>query len=426
VVALVVIVLVGAGMGTWFATRPAASATVTTRVVTVGYGTIQQTASATGTIEAANTADVDFAVSGHVNAVDVAVGQSVTAGQALASVDTTALTAQVDQAQATLDSDQSKLSADESSSSTTSDQLTADDAQVTAAQSALTAAQNSLGDATLASPIAGTVATLNLSVGQQVSGSSSSSNGSSSNASSSGGSGNSTGGSGLSGTSGTSGTSGAGSSSTGSSGGSSDSSSAQVVIVGSGSYVVNASVDDTEVGELQDGDQATITPSGATSPVYGQVASVGILGTDSSGVASFPVVIDVTGSPSGLYPGSTATVSIVVKELQNVLVVPTGAIQFANGDSTVTVVRNGSDVSQPVTLGSSSDGYTQVTSGLQTGDQVLERVVRLSTGSGSTSGTGSGRTGFGGGFGGGGFGGGGFGGGGFGGGFGGGGFGGGG
>ena len=41
-------------------------------------------------------------------------------------------------------------------------------------------------------------------------------------------------------------------------------------------------------------------------------------------MATFPVTIAVTGSPSGLYAGSTATVSIIVQQINNVVEVPDG------------------------------------------------------------------------------------------------------
>ena len=49
----------------------------------------------------------------------------------------------------------------------------------------------------------------------------------------------------------------------------SSSSSGQVVVVSTGSYVVNSTVSSSSVSQIQVGDQATITPSGATTPVYG-------------------------------------------------------------------------------------------------------------------------------------------------------------
>ena len=148
------------------------------------------------------------------------------------------------------------------------------------------------------------------------------------------------------------------------------------MVIGTDSYIVNATVDDTEIGEIADGDQVVITPTGATTPVYGTVGSISLIGTESSDVTTFPVVIDVTGNPTGLYAGATATVSIIVKQLNNVTEVPTGAISYGtNGQATVTKVVNGSHVVTNVTVGAAESGETQITSGVKAGDKMLEREV---------------------------------------------------
>ena len=61
----------------------------------------------------------------------------------------------------------------------------------------------------------------------------------------------------------------------------SGSSTGQIVVIGTDSYIVNATVDDTEIGEIADGDQVDITPSGDTTPVYGTVGSISLIGTAS-------------------------------------------------------------------------------------------------------------------------------------------------
>ena len=53
-----------------------------------------------GTLEPASQSDENFAVSGTVTAVNVKAGQTVTAGQVLATVDTTALSEDVNAAEA--------------------------------------------------------------------------------------------------------------------------------------------------------------------------------------------------------------------------------------------------------------------------------------------------------------------------------------
>jgi membrane fusion protein, macrolide-specific efflux system len=408
----VVVVLVAAGVGIW-ASQGSSAATPTFELVAAASSTLRQTVSSTGTIEPAQQANLNFATSGQVTAVDATVGQKVTAGKVLAKVSSASLSASVAQAEATEASDAAKLSSDQAAGSTvTAAQLTADETAVTAAENQVTDAKQALSEANLTSPITGVVAAVSLSVGQEVSGAGTSG---SSGAS---GSGSGTGGSATGGFSAASST---GASSSGSSGsGSTSSSSAQVVVISTSSYVVNATVDDTEVGSVQAGDQAVIVPDGATTSVYGVVSSVGLIASTTSGVATYPVTIAVTGNPGGLYPGASATVSLVVKQLSNATTVPTEALHYTSSGTEVYEMVDGRQVAHPVTVGMASGGETQILSGLSVGTKVVVQGLRAGGAGATTGGTGRGtRGGFGGegggfsGGGGGGFGGGGFGGGGF-------------
>jgi len=329
---------------------------ITTTTVAVTSGTIQQTVSSSGTIQPASQASLNFAVSGTVTAVDVKAGQTVAAGQVLASLGTTALSEQVSAAEAQLTAAQDRLSSDESSGAATS-QIDSDESSVTSAQSSLSTAQTDLNDASLTSTISGTVASVSLTLGQQVTGTGSG------------------GGSGSGANNGSSGT------------GSSGSSSPQIEVIGTNSYVVNTTVDDTQIGQIQDGDQVNITPTGSATPVYGTVGSISLIGSQSSGVTTFPVVVDVTGDPPGLYAGATADVSIIVKQLNNVTEVPTQAISYdSSGQATVTEVLNGAHVVKDVTVGASENGETQIISGISPGAKVLERQITFRAPGGGTGG----------------------------------------
>ena len=396
-----VVVLIGAavGLSLWLTSGSSTPTglSISTETVSANIGTIQQTVASSGTIEPASQAGLNFAVSGTVTAVDVKAGQTVTAGQVLATVDTTALSEDLSAAQAQLSAAEDRLSTDEGSGASAS-QVDSDEASVTSAESSVSTAQTNLNDASLTSTIAGTVASVDLTVGQQVTG-----------AGSGGGNG--------AGAASESSAANASSSDTGSSG---TGSSEQVVVVGTDSYIVDTTVDDTEIGQIQDGDQVDITPTGSTTTDYGTVASVSLIGSQSSDVTTFPVVVNVTGDPSGLFAGSTADVSIIVKQLNDVTEVPTAAISYnSSGQATVTEVVHGADVVKPVTVGAAENGETQITSGISAGAKVLERVVTFrgapGGGGGLFGGTGTRTTGgfTGGGFSGGGFSGGGFSGGGF-------------
>jgi multidrug efflux pump subunit AcrA (membrane-fusion protein) len=357
----VVVVAAAIALPLWLTSSSAAPVgfSVTTVTVPVTTGTIQQTVTSSGTIQPASQATLNFAVSGTVTAVNVKAGQTVTAGQTLATVDTTALTDQVNAAQAQLTAANDRLASDEANNASTS-QIDSDQSSITSAESSLSTAQTNLSDASLTSTISGTVASVNLTVGQQVSGT---------------GTGSGTGGNGSNGT------------------GSTGSSSGEIVVIGTNSYIVNTTVDDTQIGQIADGDQVVITPSsssrsgGTTATVYGTVGSTSLIGSQSSNVTTFPVVINVTGDPAGLYAGASADVSIIVKQLNNVTEVPTQAISYnTSGQAYVTEVVNGAHVVKDVTVGAAQNGETQIISGVAPGAKVLERQIKFNAPGGGTGG----------------------------------------
>jgi multidrug efflux pump subunit AcrA (membrane-fusion protein) len=364
VVALVVVLVAGASVGTWLGLRSTAS-TLSYQLVPAISTTLSQALSVTGTIEPATTATLSFSAQGTVTAVDVTVGQHVTDGQVLATMSSPTLQEQADQANATLAQDQATLSQDQASGASSA-QIAADQASIASDQSQVDAAKSALSGATLVAPTSGIAATVGYTVGEQLAGGGGGSGGS-------GGAGS--GGSGGSGGGGGSGGSGGG----GGSGGSGSSSPSITVI--SSNDVVNANVNASVVNEIKAGDQAVIIPEGGGAPVQGTLASVGLVANTSTGVATYPVVIDVAGTPSGLFGGASASVSIIYKRAANVLAVPTAALNPGpGGRSTVQVMIGGRQVTRTVTTGITSGGLTQVTGGLSAAEKVVVYIVRFGGG----------------------------------------------
>src|SRR6185437_8315166 len=96
------------------------------------------------------------------------------------------------------------------------------------------------------------------------------------------------------------------------------------------------------LAKIKKGLQAVVTLTGATQPIYGTVASVGIIANTSSSTsqtsgntASFAVTIDVTEAQKGLFAGASATVSIIVEQRDDVLTVPTAALSTVDGKTVV-------------------------------------------------------------------------------------------
>ncbi|HJT04937.1 MAG TPA: biotin/lipoyl-binding protein [Pseudonocardiaceae bacterium] len=348
------------------------------RLGTASLGMIRQTVSATGTIAAAQQANLNFGVAGQVTAVPVAVGQQVKAGQVLATVDAASLPSQVAQARAAVAASQAKVASDEASGASAA-QINADNAALTSSNAQLTVAQQNLARSSLVAPFDGTVAAITLTAGQQVSGASSTGAGASTSASG--------------------GPSAAAASST-TSAQTTSAANAQIVVISTGTYIVNANVDDTQVSQLRSGEQAVIVPNGSTGPIFGTVASVGMIGSQSSGVTNYPVTINVTGSSGNLPIGATAQVSIIVKQLSDVIVVPRAAVHFEGGQSVVYQLSGGQQVAHPVTVGLSAGGQTQITGGLAAGSRIVLPAAPAGSGTGRTGGLGGGFGGAGGGFGG--------------------------
>jgi membrane fusion protein, macrolide-specific efflux system len=386
-VSVAVIAVLAIGIATYAATRGggAAAAGTSTTAQTVATGTIKQSVSATGTLAPANQASLTFPVSGQVTAVDVAVGDKVKTGQVLAKIDAASLAVGVAQAKASVATAQAKVDADATNGADAT-QTAADQAAVTAANNQLASAQSQEAQATMTSTIDGVVATVNLVKGQTVSATSTS------------------GSSGTSGTSGTGTTGGGGAGGTGGTGTSSSSTSstttAQILVIGTGSWIVNATVDASSVGLIAKGEQAQLTVTGSTAPVYGTISSIGLVSSSTTNTASYPVVVAVTGSPSGLHDGAGVTASLIYKQYTNVLVVPSTALhRNSSGGQYVEQVTNGKTVNTTVKVGVASAGQTQITSGLKAGDQILVPVLptRRPGTTGTTNRGGTGGGGFGGG-----------------------------
>jgi macrolide-specific efflux system membrane fusion protein len=367
VAAAVVIVLAGGGAA-WAKTRGSSTPGPTTQLVAAKVATVTQTVSASGTIAAANEADLSFATSGRVTRVLVASGDRVTKGQPLAMVGTASLTASYAAAKAQRDAAESTAASDGSLSSA---QRAADAAQVTAAKAGVTDARQALADATLRSTIAGTVTSIDLTRGEAVSGSGTSS-------------------SDTTGTTGTTASSGrgtaVGATSSASTSTATTSSGSQVVVQSAGT-IVNGSVDDTEVQQVKKGQSVAITPDGATSTVPGVVTSVSSVPSSSAGVVTFPVVVRITGHPKGVYAGATATMTITTTHVPNVLEIPTLAITYSGSNASVQVRQGGSTVKRSVTLGTAYGLESQVLSGIKAGEKV---VVTIPTFAGRVGGTGGG------------------------------------
>jgi HlyD family secretion protein len=141
---LAALVLGTAILGGTIVYAQASKVTTTYRTALVTYGTITQSIGMAGNLTPVSEADLNFPSAGAVQSVYVKVGDSVGAGAPLATIDSTLLSAQLLQAQATLSSAQAKLSQDRAGA--TGQSLTSAQNAVNSALVSVNNAQTSLAD----------------------------------------------------------------------------------------------------------------------------------------------------------------------------------------------------------------------------------------------------------------------------------------
>jgi HlyD family secretion protein len=136
--------------------------------------------------------------------------------------------------------------------------------------------------------------------------------------------------------------------------------------------VVDVSVSEVDVNHIAVGDNVAVTFDAINNKVYdGVVSQVGESGIDNSGVIKFNVSITLTDPDELIKPGFTAVSTITTDHAEGVLLVPVSAIHTLNGQKVVVIRRNGLLTTLPVTLGATSEMYSELIDGdLQEGDQV--------------------------------------------------------
>ncbi len=198
-------------------------------------------------------------------------------------------------------------------------QIASDQANIDSAEADLTNAEQSLNEATLNSPISGTVVSVAIAAGDTVS---------------------------------------------------ADSSTDIVTIIGTKSYEVEGTLDSSQVPSVKVGQSATVQVDGANGSLDGTVSQVGPV-QSSDGDYTYPVVVDLPATNDTLFTGSTANLVIDTGSVSNVVAVPTSAVETAGTRTYVLEFDKGVLTRKVIKVGMVGDTYTQVVSGLSSGQSVV-------------------------------------------------------
>ncbi len=192
---------------------------------------------------------------------------------------------------------------------------------VDAAQADVAVAEQAIAQATIVSPIAGTVQAVNLAVGDTVTAGSTTSN---------------------------------------------------IVVVGPGGYEVTTTVSVDKVTSVKVGQPATFLPDGSKRPLAGKVSSISIAPDASATTStSYRVVVGLTDPDASLNNGSTGSLAIVTKSSRSALAVPTSAVTTVGTRHLVNVLKGNTPERTLVQVGVVGDTWTEITNGVKPGQRVV-------------------------------------------------------
>lgn len=325
----------------------------------VSLQTLQNSVTATGTIEAVTSVTVGTQVSGIVNKLYVDYNSQVKKGQVIAELDKTNLLSELNTAKANMASAQSQLnyqSANMKRYQTLYQKglVSADDyenalltyrqakEEVATAKEQVQRAQTNLGYATITSPIDGTVISKSVEEGQTVAASF-------------------------------------------------NTPELFTIAKDLTNMQVVADVDEADIGGVKEGDRVTITVDAYPDDTFeGTVKQVRLQATTTNNVVTYEVVISAQNADLKLKPGLTANVTIYTQERTGVLAVANKALRFTptketvgkdmkivdcKGKNKVWTLDGKTLTAHPVSIGQTDGMHTEITKGLKAGQQIVTEIV---------------------------------------------------
>jgi len=303
--------------------KPATATTL--RTVAVAQGRVTATVSADGSVESANSMTADFATPGQVTDIKVKVGDLVALGQTLATVDATDVQADLSAAKRNRTSAADALDRAEAGGNT--DAIANAQNQLDQANANVAAAQRKVDGTVLKAPMAGTVVAVNGAIG-----------------------------------------------------GSSNVQSGFFQLADLTHLQIKASVPEADATRLKVGQTASITWNALTDArVTGKVSAISPTAAAGNNTVQYPITVSLDSAPEGAKLGQSVKVTVTVGEVPDAIYVPAAAVRTAGNRTTVIVVKDGKQETRAVQIGLKGDSFTEITSGVVVGEQVLLATVSSNT-----------------------------------------------
>ena len=356
---IAVIVIVVIAVAAWALSGGKKEEEINFKEEAVKTETLQNSVTATGTIEAVTSVTVGTQVSGIVNKLYVDYNSQVKKGQVIAELDKTNLLSELNTAKANLASATSNLSyqaanmnryqtlykkglvsADEYENALLNYRQAKE--QVASSKENVQKAQTNLGYATITSPIDGTVISKSVEEGQTVAASF-------------------------------------------------NTPELFTIAKDLTNMQVVANVDEADIGGVKEGDRVTFTVDAYPDDTFeGTVKQVRLEATTTNNVVTYEVVISAPNADLKLKPGLTANVTIYTQERSGVLAVANKALRFTptketvgkdmkivdcKGKNKVWTLSDKTLTAHPVTIGQTDGIHTEIIKGIRKGQKIVTEII---------------------------------------------------
>jgi len=138
-------------------------------------------------------------------------------------------------------------------------------------------------------------------------------------------------------------------------------------------FLVDVEVSEIDINAVEVGQPVEVSFDAIQGASYqGIVVEVGRAGTVTQGAVNFTVTVELTDADEAVKPGMTAAVTILVQQLDDVLLVPNRAVRVVDGERVVYILKDGMPTAVDITLGATSDSESEVLIGdLKPGDLIV-------------------------------------------------------
>lgn len=149
-----------------------------------------------------------------------------------------------------------------------------------------------------------------------------------------------------------------------------------VTIVDLDRLEIYAYVDETDIGRIKPGLEATFTVDSFPDKDFkGKVTAIYPKATIQDNVVYYITIISIENSEGKLKPDMTVNATAYLNKRENVLAVPSKSIKREGGKKVVTVIENNKPVQKAIETGWKDNAYTEIVEGLKEGDKVVTGEV---------------------------------------------------